>query len=151
MGQLHFIERGDFIELGAAVVTGNARRVVQVEHGVVTTAQEHALVVGGQETTAPEAGEDRLARVLAIALGEQHDVGGHVLVITAKTVAGPGSGTGLAGDLRAGVNQGNTGVMVDGLGVHGAHHGDVINNTGGIGQQVTHPGATLAMLGEVTQ
>ena len=99
MGILHLIDRRNFVKLGTAILSSDTGRVVQVKHRIITTAQHNALMTGGQETTTPETGENRLTRILTISLREKHHVGWHVLVTTSQSVACPGAGTRLAGDL----------------------------------------------------
>lgn len=108
-------------------------------------------MVRGQETAAPEAGENRLIRVLAAALGNKDDVSGQVLVHAAKAVGNPRAHAGGAGELRAGVDEGDAGVVVDGLGMHGADYGDIIGHARGVGQEVADPLATGAALLELGQ
>ena len=54
----------------------HAGRVLEVEDRVGPRAQLHALVARREEARAPQPREERLARVLASSLGEQHEVRG---------------------------------------------------------------------------
>ena len=47
------IERREVIEHRPTIAAIHARRIVEVEHGVCTAAELHALVVRGEETAAP--------------------------------------------------------------------------------------------------
>ena len=138
------VEDGEVVELGAALGAADAGGIVQVEHGIRPGAEDDALMLGRQEAGAPQAGENRLIRIFSRALGNEDHVGGQVGVIGAETVADPGAGRGVAELHRAGVDQGDGGIVVDRLGVHRADDTDFPGDLLGVGKQVGNPNARRA-------
>ena len=98
----------------------------------------------GQKAAAPEAAEDRLARVLAGALRDHGDERGQVFVFAAEAVADPSAHAGVAGLLVAGAAEGLGRIVVDRVAVGRFHEADVVGDALQVGQQVADPGAVLA-------
>ena len=97
-----------------------------------------------QEAAAPEAREDRLARVLAGALRDHRDERRQVFVLAAEAVADPRAHARVAGLLVAGVDERDGRVVVDRLGVHRFDDADVVGDRLHVRQEVADPGAVLA-------
>ena len=135
---------GEVVEQRAALDAVDAGRVVQIEDRVRAGAEADALVRRGEEAAAPEAREDRLARVLAGALRDHGDERGQVFVHAAEAVADPRAHAGVAGLLVAGVDERDRRVVVDRLGVHRLDDADVVGDRLHVRQQVADPGAVLA-------
>ena len=87
-----------------------------------------------------------MARVLAVALGEQHDVGGHVRIRAPQAVARPRAEARAPRDLRTSVDQSDARVVVDRLGVHRVNHRDLVGNVSSVRDEAAHPRPGLAML-----
>ena len=69
---LLLVEGRQRVELGAAVLARDARRVAQVEHRIALAAQQTSLMLGRQKAGSPEAVEQALLG--EIRLGVHHDV-----------------------------------------------------------------------------
>ena len=68
-----FVERRQVVQQLPTLGAIDRRRVLKVEHRISAWAQANPLVIGGEEAAAPETGEDRLAGILAGALGDHGD------------------------------------------------------------------------------
>ena len=125
-------------------------RVREVEHRVADRAELHALVLGRQEAAAPEPVVRAAGRRLP-ALRDQHDERRQVLVLAAQAVAEPGADARPAGELGAGLEEGDGRVVVDRLGVHRLDEAEVVGDLRGVRQQLADPRARLAVLGELEE
>ena len=77
--------------------------------------------------------------------GSENDERRQVVALAAQAIGEPGTDRRLARHLAAGHHESAGGVVVDGVGVDGLDHGDVIDNAGGVGKDVgVGPGAALA-------
>ena len=137
---------GDTIQHGATNVTGDTRGIREIEDGVARTAELHSLVLGGEETTSPEAIIKGLG--LTTPLGNHDDVTRQVAIGTSQTPAEPSSHRWLPGLLNAGVDGSNGWVMVNCLRVNGFNEGNLIGNAGDVGNNFAEPTAVLAMARE---
>ena len=79
--------------------------------------------------------------VLAAALGEEDHVAGKVFVFAAESIGKPGTEGGVAELHGAGVDEGHAGVVVDGLGLHGADEADFVGDFLGVREEVGEPDA----------
>ena len=138
------VERGEIVEHGATLRAIDAGRVVQIEHRIRAGPEADTLMGGGQKAAAPEAREDRLARIFPRALRDHRDEGGEVLVLAAEAVARPRAHAGVAGKLIPGVHERDRRVVVDGLGVQRLDEADVVGDCLMVRQQIADPRAVLA-------
>ena len=69
-----------------------------------------------------------------------------ILVHAAQSVAEPGAEAGTAGDLAAGLNIGDGGVVVNGLGEGGVDNAEVLDDGCCVGQQFADPDAAVVVL-----
>src|SRR6266481_6080835 len=60
----------------------------------------------------------------------------------------PGAERRATRDLRAGLEKGDRGIVVNGFGEHGADHADLISHARRMREQIAKPGACLAVLFE---
>ena len=88
----------------------------------------HALVLRRQEAAAPQPVVERLVGRVAGALRDQHDERGQVLVLAAEAVAEPGADARPAGELGAGLEEGDRRVVVDRLGVHRLDEAELVGD-----------------------
>ena len=123
----------------------DAGGVAEVQHGVLAGAELHALVLRRQEAAAPQAGVERL---VDLARRDEHDERRQVLVVAAEAVVQPRAHARPAGDLRAGLEERDRRVVVDRLGVHRADEAEVVDDLGGVRQQLADPRAACAVLRE---
>ncbi len=138
---LALVQLRDEVQHPPPVGARHARRILEVQHRIARAAQLAALVLAGQESAAPEARRQRLH--VAEALGDQHDEGRQVRVRAAEAVAHPRAEGRAAGLLAAGLEECDTGLVVDGLGVHRAHEAELARDTPGMRHQLADPGAVL--------
>ncbi len=106
-------------------------------------------MVRGQEAAAPQPREQRLGVAFGAALRDQHDERGQVAVLAAQAVADPRAHARAAGLLAAGLEEGDARVVVDRLRVHRPHDAQLVDDPGGVRQQLAHPRPTLAVLREL--
>ena len=130
----------------AACFWRDAIRVVQIKHRALATAELHALMLAWQPATAPEA---RVKRLITFAFRNEHHERGQVLVVASETVVNPRADAGPAGKLRAGLQERDRGIVVDGLGVERPHDAKVVHHSGGVRKKFIDPGARFAVLGEL--
>ena len=138
------VEGGQVVQQGAALLAVDGGRVLQVEHGVGARTQADALVAGRQEAAAPEAREDRLARVLAGALRDHRDERGEVGVLGAEAIARPGAHAGVTRLLVPRVHERDRRVVVDRLGVEALDEAQLVGDRLQVREQVADPEAVLA-------
>ncbi len=119
------VECAEVIERFAAEIAADALGIVEIEDGVFAGTKADALVFRGKKARAPES----VVKGLAGAVRSHRDEGGEIGVFTAEPVGKPGADGGASGELETGLEEGDGGVVVDGLGVHRADHADVIGNT----------------------
>ena len=112
-------------------------------------AERHAGVLARQIAGRPEPGRDGLQLLRVRRLGHQDDERRQVLVERAQAVGDPGAQAGPAGDLVAGLHEGDGRLVVDGVGVHAADEAHVVDHLGRVRQQLADPHAALAVLGEL--
>ena len=126
------VEVAKVVEGFAAEVGVDTVGVVEVEDGILAGTEADALVFGREEAGSPEA----VVEGLAGPVGGHGDEGGQVGVFAAETVGKPGADGGAAGELEAGLEEGDGRVVIDGLGVHRANHADVIGHAGKVREEV---------------
>ena len=144
------VELVDAVDGLLAQVVGHAGRVVDEEDRVALAAERDAGVFARQVAAGPETARDGLFLV-AVGRGrdEHHEVR-EVVVLGAEAVGGPGAEAGTTRDLVAGLHGADRRLVVDRLGVEGAHPADLVGVLAEVRQQVgVQPHAALAMLGEV--
>ena len=133
------------IEQQPPALARHAVGIRQVQHRILAAAELHALVLGRQEAAAPEAGVERL---IDLAGRDEHDERRQVLVVAAEPVVNPRAHARPAGDLRAGLEEGDRGVVVDRLGEHRADDAELVDDLGGVRQEIADPGAVRPVLAE---
>ena len=141
------IELAESIEHAATRMRRYALGIGEIKHRLLARAKLHALVFAGEETRAPEAGVERL-----IALGifrDQHDEAREIVVEAAEAVRGPSTHRRATGDLAAGAEKGDRGVVIDGFRVHAADHTNFIGDFLRVRQNVADRHARISALGEI--
>src|ERR1035441_2834221 len=131
----------DHVKRAPLHLVGNARGVGQKEDGVAGFAEGHALVEGGQESAAVERGA-----AAESAGGVEHDKARQILRLAAESVEYPGAKSGTAKLGGAGLHEDLPGGMVEGVGGHGLHDGNVIHYFGQVRQRFGKLRAGLAVL-----
>ena len=103
-----------------------------------------------QVTAGPQTAGDRLFLVtIGRGRDEYHEVR-QVVIFGAEAIGSPRAEAGTAGDLVAGLHGADGGLVVDRLGVEGAHPADVVRVLAEVGQQVrVQPHPALPVLAEV--
>ena len=137
------IQLREIIELRAALGAFDARRVVQVEHGIRAGPQSDALMRGRQKSAAPQPRKHRLPGILPRALRHHGDEGRQVFVFGPQPVARPRAHTGVTRKLIPCVHVGDCGVVVDRLRVQALDDANVVRDRLNIGQQVADPRAVF--------
>ena len=79
---------------------------------------------------------------------DEHDERREVIVHPAEAVISPRAHTRAAGQLAAGLEEGDRRVVVDRLGVHGAHDADLVGDAADVRKEFADLGAGLAVTGE---
>ena len=143
---LQFVEPADAGEHATARIGRDPLGVGEVEHRIGAGAELHALVAALEKAVAPESCVERLA---ALVLRDQDHERGKVAVQAAEAVADPRSHRRSAGDLRSGLEEGDRGVVVDRLGVHGSNHAQLVGDRRGVREQFAHPETIGPVLGEL--
>ena len=87
--QLDRIQLADGIQHGPAILFGDAFGIGEEQDGIGRGAELHALIVGRQETAAPEAREQRLVCVQRVGLADHDDERRQILVLAAEPIAHP--------------------------------------------------------------
>ena len=100
----------------------------------------------GQKATAPQVRAERLA---TLTLRDEHDERWQIRVLLPQPVAQPRAEAGPPGDLRAGLEEGHTRPVVDGLGEHRAHDAQVVRDARRVRQQLAKLRAAVPVLGEL--
>ena len=121
------------------------------KHRIAVGTQRHALVLGRQKAGAPQSREEGLAARLRSPTRVQHDKRRQILVGAADAVRQPGARARTAGQLAAGLNEGDRRIVVDRLGIDRLHDCNVIDDRAGMRQQLAQPGAVFAVLLELEQ
>lgn len=103
---------------------------------------------GGKEAGAPEPIVEGLAIGASGAPGNHGDEVGEVFIFGAKSVGKPGAHGRATRDLGAGLEEGDGGVVVDGLGIHRADEANLVADSGDVGEEFGDFGAGLAVLFE---
>ena len=106
----------------------------------------HALVVGVEEAVAPESSVEWLP---ALVLGDEDHERRQVVIITAESVAEPGSDGRPPGNLRSGLKERDGGIVIDGLSVQGAHEAQLIDDLRRMRQEFADPRAALSVTSKV--
>lgn len=101
---------------------------------------------GWEEAGAPESIVEGLAVGASGATGNHGDEVGEVFIFRTESVGEPGAHGWSAGDLGAGLEEGDGGVVVDGLGVHRADEANLVADAGDVGEEFGDLGAGLAVL-----
>ena len=146
-GEVQAIEFVGSFEQGLALVAREAFGVAKVEHWFARPAELDALVGAGQETAAPEAGKQALAGAFLVGRDE-HDERRQIVVHTAEAVVGPRAHARSARQLAAGLEERDGGIVVDRLGVHRAHHADLVGDAADVRKEFADLGAGLAVTGK---
>src|SRR5882672_8680742 len=100
---------------------------------------------GGQETAAPIGS----AAARALRAGTEHNIGGQIRGLAAKSVSDPRSHAGTAKLLRARVHENLPGRMIESVGVHGFDDGNNVRDFSEVGQQFGKLRPGLAMSREL--
>ena len=143
LGELLLVEAGHQVEHAAPVLAGDAVGIAQVEHRVAAGAEAAALVLARQEAASPEACAQCLH--VAGALRDHHHEGRQVGVHAAEAVAHPAAEAGAAGLLGAGLEEGDAGLVVDGLRVHRMHEAEVLRHAAGVRDELGQHDAVLVV------
>ncbi len=145
LGELFFVQLGEVIEHFTACLGRVAGGVGKVEDGVADGHELDSGVFGREEARTPESVVEGLAVGAAGAAGDHGDEVGEVFIFGSKAVGKPGSHGGSTGDLRAALEEGDGGIVVDGLGVHRADEADVVGEAGDVGEELGDfvPGFTM--------
>ena len=141
--ELQLIERADFVEQRAASGAARAVRIGHVEDRFLARTELDALVAGVQETAPPKTGVKGLILFVG---GDENDEGREIFIHRAKAVMHPRTHGWASGNLRAGLEKGDGGIVIDGLGVHRTNHAEFVSNSGGVRQQITEPRAGFSVL-----
>ena len=83
----------------------DARRVGEIQHGIASGAELHALVFGGQKAAAPQAVVERLIDAPAGAARDHHHERRQILALAAQAVRYPRAEARPARHLAAGLNE----------------------------------------------
>ena len=140
------VELAEVVEHGATIRAVHPRRVAEIKHGIFATPELHALMAGGEESASPKAGEDRLPGVFPCALRNEDDIRREIFIHAPQTIGNPRAHARRTGKLRARIDEGDPGIVVDRLGVHGADDRHFVGNPGGVGKEVADPLAALSPL-----
>ena len=108
-----------------------------------------ALMVGGQETTAPKSGVERLGLIVSAFRQENHK-SGQIRRIASQPVTAPRSETWPARLLIAGLKKRDGGIMIDSLGMNRFDHTHIVGNFGMVREEIAepHPAVTCCRNGE---
>ncbi len=130
---------------GAALARGvDSLGVGEVEDGIALIAEGNALMGGGEETGTPVDGAAAGSAGSAL----EHDEAGEIAGFGADPVGDPGTDAGPAELAAAGVHEQLGWRVVEQRGLAGTDDGEVIDDAGGVGKEIAHPGAGLAVLTE---
>jgi hypothetical protein len=146
---IHRVQFAKPIEHRAAVVGGDAGRVLDVEHRVCAAAEGDAVVPRREEAALPHAREERLRRRAAGPARCEDNEARQIIVLAAEAVAQPRAKARAAGHLAAGHHKRAGRVVVDGVGVDAADDRELIGHLRRVREQLAHPRASLAVLGEL--
>ena len=136
---LSVVQRGECIELGAAIRARHAGGVVQIQNRVALAAQQNALMLRRHEARAPQSAKQTLLRVLRPRV--HHHVVRQIFVHAAEAVAEPRAEARPTGDLAAGLDVRNRRVMINRLGKRRVHHAQILGHRRGVRQQLAYPHA----------
>ena len=140
------VKLSEAVKEHAAGLFRNAVGIVEIENGIFSGAEAHALILGRKETRSPEAREEGLA---ALVFGDKNHEGGKVVVRSTEAVLQPGSDRRAACYLGACLEIGDPGAVVDGLGIHVFDHADIVGYFGGMGEDFGKPLPGFSMPGEL--
>src|SRR5262249_30549726 len=129
------------VERVALAVARDALRRREVEDGIAAGAEGNALVGGRQKAGGPVG----RAATRAAWAGLQHHEAGQVLRRAADAVRHPRAHARTAELRRAGVDEDLRRPVVEDVGRHRAHDGEVIDNRRRVRQTFRYPGAVLAV------
>ena len=138
---IEFLHRVDEL---AARRLAQAGRVRHVEHRIALTAEEHPLMVAGEETIAPITG---LQGLTAPAAGE-HNERGQVVILAAKPVTEPGADGRPPGLLMAGAQEGDRRIVIDRFRKHRADDRDFIHDAADVREQLSQLNAAFSIVFE---
>jgi hypothetical protein len=133
------------IEQQAAALARDAGGIVQVQHRVLAAAELDPLVLGRQESTPPQ---PRVERLVHLPRRDEDDERGQVLVVAAEPVVHPRAHARTPRDLRARLQERDRGIVVDRLRVHRPDNTEVVDDAGGVREEVGDPRAVLPVLAE---
>ena len=145
----HVIQLGDAIEHAPAGGFIDAGRVGQIQHRIAAGAETHSLMIGRQKPATPQSREQRLVYIQRIGLRDEHHERRQILVFAAQAVTHPGAHTGSSGLLRAGLDKGDGGVVIDRVRVHRPYEADVVGDLALVRQELAEPLAAFTMLVEL--
>ena len=131
------------VEHRTARVWRNAFGIGESQNWLFSRAKLHSLMFARKEARAPQ---PRVQRLIARrVLRHEHDERRQVLVHGAKAVAHPRAHRRATGDLVARAEKSDRGIVVDRLGVHGAHHANIVGDLCGVRKNVAefNAGATV--------
>ena len=142
------VELRDRIQHLAPRGLGDPRWIAEIQHRCAPGAKPDALITRWQESAGPQAREQRLIGVDGVSLRQQDHERRQILIDAPKPVAEPRAHARTARLLKTGLNERDGRVVVDRLRVHRLDDGDVVDDLRGVGQQLAHPRAALAVPGE---
>ena len=142
-----FIQGSERIEKLAAIFYRFPCGVFEVEHRLPVTSKFDALMVGGQETTAPKSGVERLGLIVSAFRQENHK-SGQIRRIASQPVTAPRSETWPARLLIAGLKKRDGGIMIDSLGMNRFDHTHIVGNFGMVREEIAEPHPAVTVLSE---
>ena len=96
-------------------------------------------MAGRQETRSPQSRIEGLAAEASIDRRVKHDERRKILIHAAQPVRHPRAGTGPPRNLTAGLNVSDRRVVIDGFRIDGSNHGQVVDHSGGVRQELADP------------
>ena len=141
-----FVKFLDIGEDSLAEVGGHSGRVGEIQNRVTFAAESDALVLRREEARAPIVVVEELTAGVLFVGGSHDHVGGKVFGHVSQAVGAPSTHAWSARNLATGKEEGDTGGVVDGLGVHGFDQRDVVCDAAGVGEHFAHPRARFAVL-----
>ena len=121
LGVVLFVQIFQRVETGALHLARDAGRVREIEHRVARTAEHHALIGGRQKAARPVG-----ASAAGADAGAEHDESRQVLRLAAQPVEHPRAHGRAAHLYAAAEEQQLAGMVVEGVGVHGAHQAEIV-------------------------
>ena len=135
------VQRRDRLHVGTLLRTRNAAGIGEVVHGVAATVQLHTLKTARQEPAAPLPRRDRLRRATR-ARGHHHDKSRQIFRLTAEPVVHPCPHARTPRDLRAGVHEHVSRIVVDRVRRHRTNDTNLVHD----GADVRKEGTDLRLI-----